>query len=158
MSKKSSFSVNKASESPGLLLWQSTTLWQRLIKNGLEPYNISHSQFVIMAILCWFNEKKLKATQIKLAEWSKLDKMTISKALKNLILEKLIIRHECPDDSRAKVVMLTEKGKTLIHKLIKIVEKIDYDFFKTFNQNEQKDFIKLLSKILENSHTIESPM
>lgn len=154
MTRKSAFSVNEASESPGLLLWQSTTLWQRLIKKGLEPYNISHTQFLIMAILCWFKEKKLKTTQTTLAEWSKLDKMNISKALKKLISQHLVSRHECSQDTRAKIVILTAKGEALIHKLIKIVENIDNNFFKTFNQNEQKNFLKLLSKILE-THKID---
>jgi len=44
-----------AEDSPGLLLWQTTIFWQRMIKKALEPYGISHAQFVIMVILLWWH-------------------------------------------------------------------------------------------------------
>ena len=56
--KQSSFNVNKAEDSLGLLLWQTTMTWQRQIKNALEPYDISHAQFVILAILLWLTEQE----------------------------------------------------------------------------------------------------
>ncbi len=48
------FSVEHPEDSSGLLLWQTTITWQRLIKKALEPYSISHARFVILAIVLWF--------------------------------------------------------------------------------------------------------
>lgn len=36
------FGFDKPADSPGFLLWQTTITWQRLIKDALEPYDISH--------------------------------------------------------------------------------------------------------------------
>jgi hypothetical protein len=51
--KDNTFSVEKAEDSSGFLLWQVTNLWQREIKKALEPYGITHSQFVLMASIHW---------------------------------------------------------------------------------------------------------
>ncbi len=45
------FGFDAPEDSPGFLLWQTTISWQRMIKKALEPHDISHAQFVIMAIL-----------------------------------------------------------------------------------------------------------
>jgi len=52
------FSVDAPEDSLGFLLWQTTTFWHRLIKKALEPYGISHAQFVIMAILLWWQTQE----------------------------------------------------------------------------------------------------
>src|SRR5579862_5148053 len=79
------FGFDKPEHSPGFLLWQTTVTWQRLIKNALDPYDISHAQFVVLAVTLWFEEKKQNPTQILIARLSKLDKMTVSKSLKKLV-------------------------------------------------------------------------
>ena len=81
----SAFGFKRPEDSPGLLLWQTTITWQRLIKNALIEYDISHPQFVIMAILLWFTEKGEDPTQIAIIRLSKLDKMTVSQSLKKLL-------------------------------------------------------------------------
>src|SRR5665213_3425618 len=111
---KSTFGFKKPEQSPGFLLWQTTITWQRLIKKALEPYDISHAQFVIMAILLWFKEQGNEATQGIIINWSKLDKMTVSKSLKKLVSQKLVTRAENETDTRSKTVSLTHKGKNLI--------------------------------------------
>ena len=39
-----------ANESYGLLFWQVSTLWQRKIKESLRPYDLTHTQYVILAV------------------------------------------------------------------------------------------------------------
>lgn len=150
MQKKTNtpFSVEKAEDSPGFLLWQTSMIWQRLIKNALEPYNISHSQFVIMASLMWFELHNIETTQTTLINWTKLDKMTVSKSFKKLAELGLVKRIEHERDTRAKSVSLTELGKELITKLIPIVEGIDAEFFARINAEDQQKFIQILRKLI----------
>jgi DNA-binding MarR family transcriptional regulator len=117
------FSFDAPEDSPGLLLWQTTVTWQRQIKKALDPYDIAHAQFVIMAITFWFEEHQQNPTQVLIANLSKLDKMTISKSLKKLVSLGYMDRCESKSDTRAKWVSLTLKGKKLIQKLVPIVEK-----------------------------------
>lgn len=144
---KAPFGFETPEDSPGFLLWQTTITWQRLIKKALEPYEISHAQFVIMAILLWFEQHDYDTTQVLIVNWSKLDKMTVSQSLKKLVTEGLVVRAEHQTDTRAKNVKLTSKGKTLVNKLVPKVEKIDEEFFGSVSQGDQKSLIRILKKL-----------
>ena len=138
------FGFERPDDSPGFLLWQTTIIWQRQIKKVLEKYNISHAQFVIMATLLWFESHNYDTTQILIVNWSKLDKMTVSKSLKKLVALGLVNRMEHEIDTRAKSILLTNKGKRLVNKLVPIVEGIDDVFFGKASTAEQKDLIHIL--------------
>jgi DNA-binding MarR family transcriptional regulator len=131
------FGFDAPEESPGFLLWQVTMSWQRLIKKELELYGISHSQFVIMAILLWFSKKNVELTQVDLIKMSNLDKMTISKSLKKLVSIGLVTRYENLEDTRAKNAKLTKKGEKLASILVPIVEGVDKKFFGKLTLPEQ---------------------
>lgn len=148
MQKYQPFSFNKAEESYGFLLWQTTITWQRIIRNALEPYNISHAEFVIMASILWFTIKEIDITQISIANHSKLDKMTISKSLKKLVNMGYVNRVEHKEDSRAKNVSLTTEGIKLISKLVIIVEDIDKKFFAKLTKNEKENLISTFKKLI----------
>lgn len=149
------FGFEKPEHSPGFLLWQTMVTWQRLIKKALDPYDISHAQFVILANVLWFEGVKQKPTQILIVRSTKLDKMTVSISLKKLVVEGLIKRMEHEGDARAKSVQLTAKGKTMASKLVPIIEKIDEEFFAMITLKDQRSLINILgglvSKIEERS-------
>lgn len=151
-----SFGFDAPEDSPGFLLWQTTISWQRMIKKALEPHDISHAQFVIMAILLWWHGQKKEATQIDIVTMSKLDKMTVSKSLKKLVGMDLVARHENQDDTRAKSVQLTKLGVALASELIPIVEGVDENFFGKILKKQEKDLIMTLRKLtaIEDSRTI----
>ena len=146
------FGFEKPENSPGFLLWQTTMTWQRLIKKALEPCGISHAQFVVMALLMWFEKQGYDTTQIEIAQWSKLDKMTVSKALKKLATEGLLSRAEHTRDTRAKSVTLTAQGKALIRKLVPLVEQVDERFFSRVAVREQQTFMQLLTRLVGGAH------
>lgn len=143
----SSFGFERPEDSPGFLLWQTTITWQRLIKKTLDVHDISHAQFVIMALLLWFEEHNHEPHQALIVAKSKLDKMTVSKSLKKLSLLGFVVRIEHKKDTRAKSISLTQKGKTLIKKLVPLVEKDDAAFFNVLNQEDQKAFIHILMEL-----------
>lgn len=141
------FGFEQPKDSPGFSLWQVTTLWQRVIKQALEPYGLSHAQFVILAVLLWLSERREEVTQVMLIDWTKLDKMTVSKSLKKLSNEGFVTRTESVRDSRAKCVRLTPDGDELVKKLIPIVEGIDERFFSPLGKGELRNFLTYLESI-----------
>lgn len=149
--KNSVFGFNKPEDSPGFLLWQTTITWQRLIKKALDPYNISHAQFVILAITLFFENKNKEIPQSLIIRQSKLDKMTVSKSFKKLANEGYVKRLEHKIDTRTKTVSLTKKGKELITTLIPIVERIDKDFFAVVKKSDYKSLIEILQSIVSNA-------
>lgn len=142
------FGYKKPEHSPGFLLWQTMVTWQRKIKKALDLYDISHAQFVILANVLWFEGIKKIPTQILIARSTKLDKMTVSKSLKKLVTQQFIKRNEHQDDTRAKSVHLTAKGKAMASKLIPIVEKIDKDFFGVISSANQQSLIHVLADLV----------
>lgn len=143
----SAFGFKKAEDSPGFLLWQTTVTWQRLIKKQLDNFEVSHAQFVVLAILLWMQENKQESTQAALVRLSKLDKMTVSKALKDLAKDGRILRAESKEDTRIKTLALTNTGRKLARQLVPIVESVDTDFFGKLTLKEQKSMVTFLSKI-----------
>jgi DNA-binding MarR family transcriptional regulator len=139
------FGFDKPEESLGFLLWQTTMLWQRQIKQALDRYQVSHAQFVILATLVWFEAHDYDTTQISIVNWTKLDKMTVSKSLKKLVEMDFVKRVEHKQDTRAKSVYLTKKGKALVTKLIPIIEEIDHKFFNQAPKEQQTRLKQILS-------------
>lgn len=145
------FGFERPEDSPGFLLWQTTIIWQRLIKKSLDAHGISHAQFVILAISLWFEGKKIELTQSLIIQQSKLDKMTVSKSLKILAGKNLVQRFAHKQDTRIKTIRLTEKGREMASKLVPIVEKTDEKFFGAVKKSNRKILIKILQQLTLNT-------
>ncbi len=145
------FGFDKPEDSSGFLLWQTTITWQRLIKKALDCYKISHAQFVILAITLWFKNKGQDVSQSLIIQQSKLDKMTVSKSLKKLVIEGYIKRVEHKHDTRAKSVYLTKKGGEMAAKMVPIVEQIDEEFFGTIKKADRQSLISILNNLVTNA-------
>ena len=150
------FSIEKAEDSSGFLLWQVTMLWQRRIKQSLDPLNLTHTQFVLLATLASLSKEKEVVTQTDIATHSKTDRMMVSKVLRTLQSKGLIQRKEHRTDTRAKEITLTHKALELIQKAIMAVEQVDDSFFcvlyaerKTFNES----MLRLVKNYTEHSMT-----
>ena len=45
-------------DSPGFLLWKVSNAWQRQIRAALQPFSLTHSQFVVLATATWFGAEE----------------------------------------------------------------------------------------------------
>ncbi|SEW50998.1 MarR family winged helix-turn-helix transcriptional regulator [Chitinophaga arvensicola] len=142
------FGVEEAADSPGFLLWQVTSLWQREIRKALEKYDLTHSQFVLLASTMWLMQQGEPVTQILLSAHSKIDPMTTSTVLRTLQTKGLLERKEHTTDTRAKTVALTTTGEKLARQAIKTVEQFDTDFFQALG-SKLGDFNKKLRLLLQ---------
>lgn len=145
---KSDFAFKTDEESTGFLLWQVTNLWQREIKKALVTYDLTHSQFVLLASMLWFSQQRQEVTQILLSSHTKIDPMTTSTVLRTLQAKGLIQRQEHITDTRAKIVSFTEAGLKTAKLALKTVEKFDMDFFHPLGASG-KDFNKKLLSLLQ---------
>ncbi|MCZ8342424.1 MAG: MarR family transcriptional regulator [Leptospira sp.] len=141
------FSVNKAEDSSGFLLWQVTSIWQREIRNSLEPLELTHSQFVLLASIFWLTLQGKEVTQIILSEHTKIDPMTTSTVIRTLISKGFVDRREHSSDTRAKSVRLTQTGEKITKTAVKIVEQFDKEFFFALGKSKS-DFNSKLQKLL----------
>jgi DNA-binding MarR family transcriptional regulator len=147
------FHFSQPEESSGYLLWQISMLWQRNMKHELDKINLTHTQFVLLAALAWLSRNNTTVTQVNLSKHSKTDRMMVSKVLRTLQKKKYILRNEHETDTRAKSIVLTDDGENILNQAIKIVEKVDSDFFSVLNSDE-KLFNTHMQTIFK-KHTIE---
>lgn len=146
------FRHKESKASPGFMFWKATISWQRHIKKALEPFDITHAQFVILAILLWHQKTRQtdeELTQVGIINRSRLDKMSVSNSLKKLAELRLVTRNENEHDSRAKSVCLTPQGAKLAAQIVPVVEKVDEDFFGSLD-NERRTQLLLILNILDN--------
>jgi MarR family transcriptional regulator, transcriptional regulator for hemolysin len=132
----SPFRHAEADDSPGFLLWKITALWQRTLAAVLGDFGITQTQYAILASLRWFEERDEPATQAHLAEHAKLDKMTLSKAIRRLEEDGLVKRAQSSSDGRATQVRFTAKGRKITEAAIVAIEGADEVFFSTLSARE----------------------
>jgi MarR family transcriptional regulator, organic hydroperoxide resistance regulator len=114
--------------SPGFLLWKISNAWQRRQRAALQPFGLTHSQFVLLATATWFGESET-LTQARLAELSGIDPMTTSQVVGALEAVSLLQRRSHPDDPRANAVVVTEAGRAKARRAVVAVEETDAAFF-----------------------------
>lgn len=148
MSEKIEFHFKSPEESPGYLLGQLTMLWQRRQKKVLDPLDLTHTQFVLLAALAWLSRESDAVTQVDIARQSNADRMMVSKVLRTLEEKKFITRQEHEKDTRAKTIRLTTSGEIVLQKALKEVESTDLKFFSIL-ETKLSSFNAVMSKLIE---------
>ncbi|MBI1822105.1 MAG: MarR family transcriptional regulator [Nitrospirae bacterium] len=150
MSEPSPFKHDKADESAGFLLWKITTLWQRKLAEVLGEFGITQTQFAIMASLRWFEQTRQPTTQAHIVEHAKIDKMTVSKSIRQLEKNGFVLRKQSHLDSRAVNIRFTGHGKRIIAKAIVAIENADHDFFSCLTRKELRIYKSLTMTVIAN--------
>lgn len=151
MPKKIEFQFKKPEDSPGYLLGQLTTLWQRKQKKVLDPLDLTITQFVMLAALVWLSKTSDAVTQVDIANQSNSDRMMVSKVLRTLEDKKFISRQEHETDTRAKTIRMTSAGETVLQKALQKVESTDIEFFSALGTKLATFNAEMLKLINENN-------
>ena len=141
------FQFETPNESTGFLLWKVNNYWQREIKKSLSHFDLTHTQFVVLANTNFLSSEKDNVTQMDIANQIGIDKMLTSNVLKALIKKELIQRREHKTDTRAKIINMTKSGKVTLKKAVKKVEDFDKLFFR--NLENGNSFNSELTKLLK---------
>lgn len=118
-----------AEQIPGFLLWQVSKLWQRELNAALSDLGISGTQAVILGNIVRMQGQGKAATQIALAQITKVDPMTTSQALRTLERKKLIRRVTSKEDRRAVQVLPTVKGTKVTTQALQRFVQAHLNFF-----------------------------
>lgn len=114
--------------STGLMLWRVTNSWQRTIRAALAPFDLTHVQFVLLAVLTSM-EHEAPVTQCDLAARAATDPMMTSQVLRALESKGLIERLAHPTDGRARTLAPTSAGVSLVNRANAAVEQADRAYF-----------------------------
>ncbi|MEA2553414.1 MAG: hypothetical protein QOJ65_1590 [Fimbriimonadaceae bacterium] len=97
--------------SPAYQLWLASNAWQRKVRRALEPFDLTHVQFVILASIDLLAREGTQPTQIAVCRFAALDENMTSQVVKTLIQKGLVRREQHADDARAKILALTKSGQ-----------------------------------------------
>ena len=142
------FSFERPEENSGFLLWQVSMHWQRKIKQALDPLDMTHTQFVLLAALAWLLQSEGEVYQTDVANHAKIDRMMTSKIIKTLTQKDIIRTKNSAVDSRAKQLRFTEAGLTRFERALRIVEQTDRAFFAELG-DDTAAFQPMLRKLME---------
>ena len=133
-------------ESPGFLLWHATLRWQRAVTAALAPLDLTHVQFVLLACAWWAGRQGEPPNQLALAGQAGTDVKMTSSVLAALERKGLIQRETDPRDTRAKRVVVTERGAALAPRAIEAVEQADAEFFQPVKADDALALLRRLTQ------------
>lgn len=139
-----------AQESPGYLLWQVTTMWQKEIRRVLEPLKLTHPQFVLLHACVWLNERDTEGkgvTQVQLAQFANVDVNVTSQVLRALEKRELLTRKRHLTDTRANIITTTSEGTRLALEGIHLVEAADKVFFDVLSDRKD-EYIEIMQEFI----------
>lgn len=138
------FKNAEPSQSIGLQFWSVYSKWQLRVISCLKPLNITHTQFVVLTAILWLEHQHQIVTQASVVAITGIDKMTLSKSLKNLVFQGVVVKGKNESDSRSLILRLSNDGELLTKKALFLIEKLDEEFFGIIGQKKENDFRELL--------------
>jgi DNA-binding MarR family transcriptional regulator len=113
----------------GPLLWQVTLAWQRAVRAALEPHDLTHVQFVLLTTVRSLGAHEEPPTQQRIAEHAGTDVLITGQVLRRLAARQLISREPDDHDPRARRIVLTDAGHTVLTGALSDVATTDAEFF-----------------------------
>lgn len=129
-------------------MWRVSNLWQRHILKALQPFDLTHGQFVILAVCAWLSDSDRLTNQIQVAEAAGTDEMMTSQLIRTLEGRGLLTRQRHPGDGRAKSLSVTDAGYELAMSAVGAVERTDAAFFGPLGSEEETQ-TRLLGRLAE---------
>jgi len=134
---------------PGFLLWQTEMCWQRIANHTLASFDLTYTQFIVLRISDNLNQNSDTVYQHQVAKFSRIDRMMTSRILASLEKKNFIEREKLRGDARAKLVVLTSKGESVLNKSHQALTEAENAFFKHGSDN----FVKFMQSILTSCAT-----
>ena len=130
----------------GLLIWQTSNLWQSKLRKKLFKYNISFNEYLIIETVYNLSNVSNNISQIDIVYNSFIDKSVVSAKLSQLVKKKLI-KKMTSNDNRSNRLILTKEGINIIESIVDEIILTEKNFFGKLNE-ESFNFINSLKLLL----------
>lgn len=114
--------------SPGFRFWTTYLQWQKGLNTALRSLGLTQPQFAILSVCAWLSKDDQQVNQQAIADFTGLDRMTISQVVSKLDDLGLVRRQSSPADARIKLLTITPQGVLCLTTAIPIVESYDAQF------------------------------
>lgn len=100
----------------GYRLWQVHYSWHRHIERHLKAIDLTHLQYALLAAIYHLVSLGEAPSQIRLSNFTNVEKMMVSKTLRLLENRGLLSRKVLPEDRRANQIQLTAAGRHMLQR------------------------------------------
>ena len=119
--------------------------FDKIANPSLVPFNLTSTQSKILKYL--YDHENVIGIDIQNAY--SMTNPTVTGIIQNMEVNGWIIRVPNPNDSRSKIIMLTEKAINKKNELYELGENLEKTFTKDLTKFEQNELLELLNKIME---------
>ena len=105
----------------GFVLWRIVHRYTRDIDRALEPINLTHLQFTLLAMAAWMARSGEPVSQVALARFGDVHPMQVSQVLKALDDKGMVARPRSETDMRARHIVVTEAGVAALRQSMPLV-------------------------------------
>lgn len=128
---------SRPEESTGFLLQRVSLLWQRQMNDRLRPFDLTLTQFQLLAGIRWLSETdEGPITQKRLARHTGCDMMVTSQVLRRLADRGLLCREVLPEDRRSVRLRLLPRGERLLVQALPVAMQADAAVFAALGAGE----------------------
>ncbi|GAA4326033.1 MarR family transcriptional regulator [Streptomyces venetus] len=106
---------------PGFLVWRLSMKWRVAVDRAVAPLGLTHAQYSLVASLHGMQHSGERPSQRRLADRTGLEPLYVSKLARALESAGLLERTRDPRDPRAVQLALTEQGREVTERAIKVV-------------------------------------
>ncbi|MEV5534620.1 MarR family winged helix-turn-helix transcriptional regulator [Streptomyces prunicolor] len=106
---------------PGFLVWRLSMKWRVAVDRAVAPLGLTHAQYSLVASLHGMQRSGLRPSQRHLADRTGLEALYVSKLARALETAGLVERTRDPRDPRAVQLALTDEGRDVTRRAIKVV-------------------------------------
>ena len=113
----------------GFVMWRIVGRYQREMDRALAAIDLTHLQFMVLALVAWFGRSGQAVTQIDLARSGGIQPMQVSQTIRVLETKKLLFRTRSSTDTRAKRVEVTSAGLKSLRDAMPIAIEVQRKLF-----------------------------
>jgi DNA-binding MarR family transcriptional regulator len=110
--------------STGYLVWRVALRFRAAADRALAPLGLTHAQYAVLAPLRELARDGTRPSQRELADFSGLEPMYVSKLVRVLEHDRLVVRTPNPADPRAFSLALTTRGHEVVAHAVRIVSAL----------------------------------
>jgi DNA-binding MarR family transcriptional regulator len=122
-------SIQKLIDSPSFYLQMVVYKWEKGIQDLLLDFDLTNTQFKILASLMILTKDQRIITQMDVANLLNADKMMVSEVIRKLEKKGYVVRASHPTDRRAKSLIVTQKGLDAVETAVQRAAWFDEIFF-----------------------------
>ena len=137
-------------KSPAYNLWLVNNAWQRRLRTLLEPFGLTHAQFMVLASIEKIAAKQETSSQAAVSRFCDMDENMVSQVIKTLELAGRIHRTCSVEDKRARNLELSAAGLALLDSVRQILYPAMDSFFECLG-DEKQAFNSMLRQLLSES-------